>query len=313
MDLDKINKQTLSELYDFPTLNTKKLFYIKHEQSLTLKNNPKFLNQTCFFGLEIEIEHITELPSPEYYWRVTEDHSLRNFGREFISIPLRTKQIPYALEYLKDTLTLYNPNYIFSNRCSLHTHLNVRDFTKERLCIFIILYCLFENHFFNIAGTKREYNIFCIPLWKTNQLPPYKKLMEDLNIYTYWNKYSALNCGSILGSPDNNKLGTIEFRHLYGTLDTDIIYHWINSILSLREASLKINLDILLSTIYNLDNEQKFYSLYKSIFNSYSLDYEKIIKNFRTILFNLKLNLFSDLSIFYNPIKQNTTITDINF
>lgn len=313
MDLDKINKQTLSELYDFPVLNTKRLFYIKHEQTLKQINNPKFLNQTCLFGLEIEIENITELLFLEYYWKITEDHSLRNSGKEFISIPLRTKQIPYALEYLKDILNQQNPTYEFSNRCSLHTHLNVRDFTKERLCIFIILYCLFENHFFNIAGTKREYNIFCIPLWKTNQLPPYKKLMEDLDIYTYWNKYSALNCGSILGSPDNERLGTIEFRHLYGTLDTNIIYHWINSILSLREASLKINLNDILNTIYTLDNKENFYSLYTSIFNSYSLDFEKITKNFQTILFNLKLNLFSDLSIFYNPIEQNNIINSINF
>lgn len=298
------NIKTLANIIDFPPIITRKLHHINYEQSIKPPQNIKFINKSCLFGLEVEIENITNIRIPEYYWNISDDHSLRNNGKEFISIPLRTKQIPYAINYLQNYLNLYNPEYVFSNRCSLHTHLNVRDFTQERICIFLILYCLFEYHFFSIAGTKREHNIFCIPLWKTNQLYNYNILMNNLNIFMDWNKYSAINCGSILGSPDNVKLGTIEFRHLYGTLNTTIIYHWINSILSLREISLKMTLETALNIVNDINNKNSYYDLYKYIFKTYSLDYETITKNFQTILFNLKLNLYEHLSIFYNPIKN---------
>lgn len=284
------NKETLKTLYKFEPLKTYRNSNNEYEARTKLKEPYNFINNNVLIGLEIELENYLEPVYTDKYWTSKTDGSLRNYGVEFVSQPLRTKQIPYAIEYLKENLYYYN-NPDFSDRTSIHVHLNVRDFTIERLKIFLLLYCIFEKHFFNIAGTKRENNIFCIPLYKTEQCI---SLEEFSDILIDWSKYNALNLGCVLGSNVNPRFGTVEFRHLYGTLDTSIIYPWINSIVHLREYSLLISLEELIETIKTLNTTSEYIALYKKVFKKTCLDFKLISKlDFESCITHTKLNLFS--------------------
>lgn len=292
----------LQQFINYPGLLTKKIKHQKFEQQKTNLQYPyTFKNSTCLIGIEIEIENIQNFIKENllYYWEETEDHSLRNYGKEYRSIPLRASQIPYALEYLKTILEETNPYYIFSNRCSVHIHLNVRDFTMEQLACFVILYSIFEKHFFHIAGTKRENNIFCVPLWKTNHLPPKNDLLNP-QYYNDWHKYLALNCGSVFGSEHNKCFGTIEFRHLYGTLDPNILYPWINSIIALREASVRYKLNDLLLELDTANTTSNYLSWYYDIFGELRIPSQTLTKNnYEFCISNTKLNLYLKHNIVY--------------
>jgi len=315
----------IQDIKNFPGLITKKLKHRKYEDLTKLKTPYEFKNNNCLIGIEIEIENIPESLQDSLkglYWEETEDHSLRNYGREYKSIPLRTYQIPYAIEHLQATLNHTNPEYTFSNRCSVHVHLNVRDFTMEQLACFLILYCVFEKHFFHIAGTKRENNIFCVPLWNTEYIPS-TEYLHFPESYTKWHKYLALNCGCIFGSENNQAFGTIEFRHLYGTLDTNILYPWINSIIALREASSKYKLDELISDIPIANTTSQYLHWYSNIFQELRISSYLLTKNnYEYCISNLKQNLFSKTNIhstnyfnlennhwfLSNGLKQSTTL-----
>src|SRR3990172_8158288 len=75
-----------------------------------------------FIGIEIEAENIpielTELAKELYYWDITTDGSLRNFGAEFISRKLRGKDITLAIQELNKCLLKNNIEPIYSDRTS---------------------------------------------------------------------------------------------------------------------------------------------------------------------------------------------------
>ncbi len=285
----------IQDIHSYSSLSTAKNHHLLYENRAQIRDNYIFKNKNCLIGIEIEIENIrsTLCGNLDYYWAEDEDHSLRNYGREYKSIPMRAYQIPYSIEYLKQLLSISNPKYEFSNRCSVHVHLNVRDFTMEQLACFLILYCVFEKHFFHIAGTKRENNIFCVPLWTTDYLPNLKKLVKPES-YKTWHKYLALNCGCIFGSEHNKDFGTIEFRHLYGTLDTKILYPWINSIIALREASSKYKLDELVEEIITANTTSQYLYWYDTIFQDLKISPALVTKKDHEYgISNLKQNLFA--------------------
>lgn len=293
-------EKKIQTLHNFPELNIKKLKHKRYESTTTINNPYIFINDSCLIGLEIEIENIINSTYNDLmglYWTETEDNSLRNNGKEYKSIPLRAKQIPYAIEHLKTILFNTNIDANFSNRCSVHVHLNVRDFTIEQLACFVILYCIFEKHFFHIAGTKREDNIFCVPLWNIQNIPTIEQLNNSF-IYTQWHKYLALNCGCIFGSSDNTAFGTIEFRHLYGTLNTNILYPWINSIIALREASYKYKLSKLIEELITANTTSQYLHWYSNTFQNLKIPFTTLTKNnYEFCISNLKQNLFSDTNI----------------
>lgn len=256
--------EIISKLHHFGNLSVQRQKHAEYEQQ---QQKPEYsiVSPSTLIGIEVEVENMPNGVFTDYYWNVKHDGSLRNNGLEFTSIPLRGYQVPYALEYLQKKLHENNkPD--FSNRCSVHVHLNVRDMTWDQIKCLVILYALFERHFFYIAGTRREESIFCVPLYKTEQLA---NITELEHMLPGWQKYNALNLGTLLGNHDMPKYGTVEFRHLYGTDNIDIIINWINNIMCLREAAKRMSLEKLLEDVYHMNTTSSYIALYSQVFGEY--------------------------------------------
>lgn len=259
---------------------------------------------TELLGIEIEVENIDadlecESSLGHYFWSIKTDGSLRDCGKEFVSIPLEVGTIPYALQHLDKVFTDFDVEPNFTNRCSIHIHVNVLNMTIVEFLVFIFLYFIYEKHFFTIAGTKRESNIFCVPLNESDQIHNLlgnMKLISRMDCFTYletlcanWQKYNALNLACVFGNSIVPGYGTVEFRHLYGTLDKKILSNWIKSICYLKHFSKQYSLKYLLEFLKSSCTTSEYVELYRKIFKDTALpinlkDVEKSITTLKLIL-----------------------------
>lgn len=277
----------ISKQYAFGPMMVEKAKHLAYEQQQPA-NEYKILCETALLGIEIEVENMTKAVPITHYWKLVTDGSLRNHGVEFTSIPLRGKQLEPALRHLRYALRYYN-NPDFSIRTSCHVHLNVRDMTWDQIKTLVLLYAIFERHFFTFAGTKREESIFCVPIYKTNLLGNLDNYEQRLNS---WHKYCALNLIPIIGKDDTKRYGTVEFRHLYGTDDPKTIIEWCNQILCLRQATQKYKYAQLKEKIKELNTTSEYVALYANVFGEYA-DMQKMSKHdFEYCISQAKKELF---------------------
>ena len=286
----------LQKCYHYTGLSVRRQFHSAYEQKQPKREFP-IVDSNALVGIEVEVENIPNSVNLNYYWSATEDGSLRNNGIEFISIPLRGSQIEYAVRYLFTQLQ-ENNDPVFSPRTSIHIHLNVRDFSWNQVKTLVILYALFEKHFFHTVGTTRETNIFCVPLYKSQQLASLDSIEQEVK----WYKYNALNIAPIYGDGDVKQHGTIEFRHLYGTDDLPTIMNWINTILKLRQACSVYSLEDILEKIKTLNTTSEYIGLYTSIFGEYAnlrnmtkYDFESCVSDVKAALWGRMLHEQQDL------------------
>jgi hypothetical protein len=183
------------------------------------------LDSTDFIcGCEFEIEDIKQNIDHPMILRV-EDHSLRNNGWEYKTKPSDFKTTLELFAYLHKHLKL--GNQAFSHRTSTHVHVNVRNMELSTVRQLVLSYALLEPLFFKFVGPEREHNIFCVPLSFTTLPNNYKKDIKYL--HGTWHKYTAFNILPLgLGKNSEQGLGTIEFRHLFGTKDPVIFKDWLS-------------------------------------------------------------------------------------
>jgi len=186
-------------------------------------------------GMECEIENIRRvndnLMDGEGAWSMTEDGSLRNNGKEFISKPLPRATLLAEFDKLHDQIEYKTQDrtVAFSPRTSVHVHVNCPDLEPSQVRSIVLWYALFEPLFFLMVDESRRNNIHCVGLDQTVLSDIYKRNLEYL--HSKWSKYSALNILPL------NKYGTIEFRGMRSTGDLDAIYKWVEIIDELRHTS----------------------------------------------------------------------------
>jgi hypothetical protein len=200
-----------------------------------------YMGQKKFIaGLECEIEAIPGGKAKPYaIFQCKEDHSLRNNGWEFVSIPEDLPTLVSEFAKLQAWLGLEMSQDPFSHRTSTHVHVNVSNLTLEQAKNMLMLYALYEEFFFAMVKPERRSNIHCVPLTETH-LPMYYK-HEIQVLREKWSKYSALN---LLRLAD---LGTMEFRHLHGTGDVQEVETWLKVLENLWKLAqeVEINADTL--------------------------------------------------------------------
>ncbi len=180
------------------------------------------------YGIELEIENLpTEVDRSDlcvagmvYH----EDGSLRNNGGEYVTKPMKLRELQYVLHQFFMKNKFNEDNY--SERCSVHIHANVGDMEWEQVKTLLLVYQVFERSLFSFVGDERDKNIFCVPLYDTNLTKSLieRQGLEVVGKWKTWEKYTALNLLPIFTQT------TVEFRHMGGTCDLSRIMLWCNLI-----------------------------------------------------------------------------------
>jgi hypothetical protein len=175
-------------------------------------------SKQVLFGLECEIEQIRAIPpSILDVWGRHEDGSLRENGMEFVSPPDTLDETLNKFKFLHTELkTGNNP---FSERTSIHVHVNMQNLGEQEVKNIIFLYALYEEFFFMCTIPSRRENIHCVPLTETF-LPQYYSLKIE-SLCNKWQKYTAMNTKPL------SNLGTLEFRHMHGHNDVVKLQQWL--------------------------------------------------------------------------------------
>ena len=228
--------------------------------------NPEFLflDPKTHVGIEVEVENVSYInPNiPLCFWKVTEDGSLRNHGKEFKSAAISLRHAQLALELLFQGL---NPDIDFSKRTSIHVHVDVRGLTINQLLTLLFVYTVVENLLFKFTRSDRRNSIFCTPITETT-------LLTDLNIRDpvslenhfkhIWKKYSALNILPI------TTFGTVEFRQMPGTRDITKLCIWLDLLSRIRLFAYQHTLVDILSIIYDLNTNSQYRRFVESVFGN---------------------------------------------
>jgi hypothetical protein len=260
----------------------------------TTKSEPMTLAYPgLIMGLELEIEqlnnHLFEASPPEY-GRWETDNSLRNGGYEFITKPATASHLFYAIKELFAKMKVSERNY--SERCSIHVHVNCQDITWQQMATLAMLYQTFEHLLFAFIGGDRNKNIFCVP-WYETQLTfnSIDKLRNNPgHIIKKWYKYTALNLIPL------QTQGTIEFRHMHGNCDPKFILNWLNLIGCLFRYATEHTLDEVTKLIIGLNTS----SAYKNVCDAVFMEWSELLytSNFTALLeegvINMKYCLMND-------------------
>lgn len=234
-------------------------------------------NPHLLMGVELETENAD--PDPLYYqqrlnpslWLVDRDGSLRggDTAYEFKSAPTKMGHLLPELQAFFATTGFTEQNY--SDRCSIHVHTNVTDFTQDNLAVLALVYSVVEDvlfHFINTfhwnktpEGACRDTNIYCVPwscCWMHTRLV--KKLFQaPQKGLARWVKYTALN---FLPITDR---GSIEWRHLHGTADMEKITIWLNVIGALMAYAKNNTLEECIQRIKQLNDTSAYQQFFTEV------------------------------------------------
>ncbi|MCK5020995.1 MAG: amidoligase family protein [Candidatus Peribacteraceae bacterium] len=207
-----------------------------HPDTRTHNPTRELVLPRCSIGVEVELENITNMSNATSnldLWNLETDGSLRNNGMEFISKVVRGADIITALTQLEDTLKRRNPQYEPSSRTSVHIHIDVRNYTVDKLLNLCVVYAIFERALFNYVGEERAYSNFCVPFYQSDGAVRTVSLINsdsahNISVGLSTPKYTALNL-----APSRTQ-GSVEFRQHAGTANKVELLKWINILMSLK-------------------------------------------------------------------------------
>lgn len=234
-------------------------------------------NPDLIVGLELETENCRN--SDEAYSRigsplgidVKTDNSLRvvdgNLAYEFITKPTMMKNVLATLgEFFKQT-GFNDDNY--SDRCSVHVHVNCTDMTFEQVSAVALIYTVVEQILFefvnqrpgNKEGWSRDTNIYCVP-W--NQCRDHLNLVYNFTknpaiALRRWQKYTALNLLPL------TRFGTMEWRHMHGTADMAKLTTWLNIIGAIYKHAKTTPFEDLVKDVQGLNTESHYGKFFDTV------------------------------------------------
>lgn len=225
------------------------------------------VNPNLIIGLELETENCPRYGAKNLNpavidtlgIKVDNDHSLRGSAFEFITSPMAsTCAIPVLEDFFKHT-NFNDDNY--SDRCSVHVHVNCLGLTTEQLVGLSLLYSIFEEVFFEFVGHDRDSNIYCIP-WshcRHNMEFARQFLIDPTNVARHWQKYTALNLLPL------RTQGTVEFRHMHGTADMVKLSQWINMIGGMFQYIVNNSLDDIIKEVLELNTSSHYEKFFTQV------------------------------------------------
>lgn len=148
--------------------------------------------------------------------------------------------------------------FSFSERTSIHIHVDIRDLTLSQIKAAVKLYMIFEKSFFDFVGRHRFHNIFCVPLLESEIVnSPLKATW-----WRKWEKYCAINLATL------EQYGTIEFRAMAGNDNQTLITHWLLTLVKLIDYASKHTLQEVEAEINELKMESQYRIMANNIFGA---------------------------------------------
>lgn len=248
---------------------------------------------SLLFGVELEIENIPEWDNIKILngaMHHTEDGSLRNYGREFITTPMTFSNLDHVLRDFFDRNKFNESNY--SDRCSIHVHTNVQDITLEQLASICMLYQVFERLLFRWIGHERDRNIFCVPWYDTAHMTfrVVNRLKNgDHWVAGEWQKYTALNLVPV------SSQGTIEWRHMNGHNDVNRIMQWCRFIQHIYRIATGLSFEQVQQMLVALNTTSQYNDVMNTVFQDdakllrtpgYEIDLEDGVLNMKFSILN---------------------------
>ena len=194
-------------------------------------------------GIEIEVENFDWNTQPSLQnWSFTTDHSLRNNGCELISSIISGRKVYRALHDASEYFTANQPNASFNERCSVHVHVDITDLTVSELKNYVYLTVGIEPLLMKMVAPHRMNNNFCLQVSQaSNVIDRLRNLFSSTTVSDFRDrlrrvspegfKYSATNFANMA------RLGTIEYRMHQGTIDKEILLHWVNVLCKIKSLS----------------------------------------------------------------------------
>jgi hypothetical protein len=251
----------IRDLFAFKPLALWEEIIKAESETVPIELTEPVLDKSCLVGIEVEVENLEYFPQYKKLWEVTEDGSLRNNGREYISAPIKGPMIEYAVKRLFRDLSAYK--YKFTPRCSIHVHMNARTMTAEQVYGMMLVYLVFEKTLFRFVGGNRENNIHCVPIRDCNLLRMFKYILSGKCSPEMWMKYTAVNLVPL------KTQGTIEFRHMVGTDDVKKILTWINLLLKIKLFCYKRTLASIKGEVCALNTNSEYLGFFSRVFEEY--------------------------------------------
>lgn len=195
---------------------------------------------TGVFGIEVEVEgkNLPELDNK--FWCTHQDGSLRGESFEYVTKgAVKVEEVRQAISYLNACFKKRGSELSLSFRTSVHVHMNVGEMELEKILAIIYLYYLFEEPLVQFCGQERIGNRFCLRLRDSEEIVnniKYAFKDNGMNIRRLDQnvmKYAALNLVPM------RTYGSIEFRSMRGTVDTDTIVTWTILLNCLRTSEFK--------------------------------------------------------------------------
>lgn len=220
----------------------------------------RVIDPDLVFGVELEIEGVPHWPDLEISGMgSTSDGSLRNNGREFLLRPQKYADAVATLTKFFSNAKLSNETN-YSERCSIHVHSNCQDLTFDQLQVILLLYQVTERLLFNWIGFGRSQNIFCVPWYDTNLTHSLFDGRKNVDKYSNWMKYSALNLAPLY------TYGTIEWRHMHGHCDSERLFQWMRIISCFFRYARKAELKEVKEFFTSLNTNSHYNRFVESIF-----------------------------------------------
>lgn len=204
-------------------------------------------------GIEIELERVRLIARP-IGWTIVNDGSLKVAGKEF-TIPVWNTSAELYLTKLYENIKGES-----SARCSVHVHVNIADFTLPDIHNLIIIYSIFENTLYRYSGRRWNSN-YCVPVRS--------HLMHNIQQLTFGNLSIAFPKYSGLHFFPDEKLCTVEFRQMAGSLNKDYINNWIMIVSNLVKYANTITTEELITRINNMYTTSSYWDFAKEIFGEY--------------------------------------------
>ena len=168
-------------------------------------------------GLELEVEGdplptsvpgTITCPKTKARWAVKQDGSLRG-GMEYVmSKPCDLEGVEPMVAELFNYFNDFGSKLRPSNRCSTHVHLNVSDWTIDKITSFLVVWSIVEPAIIDWCGLDRKSNHFCLGITDTTtSIEAWNNFLSNgATAFPEGAKYSACNIRHL------NDFGSIEIR-----------------------------------------------------------------------------------------------------